>query len=264
MFTPLKACAISDGKLTAEEAKIRGWCKICKQGCFKKEKGGRQTAGPVKMIDGYSESLWKSVVVKSLRIGWPAGLEEASRRLSKSTMKSLLICSLFEDVFPPEEELKLAMDEVNRFDFEALCARETHHGQGLTDRFCDLEDEAVYAARNSMPDIWAAAKKYGIWLPPRSLNVFYTWHKLRSNIVGGKREIDPTPFTGIPKVMADSHTYEGKKMGQGITLLSGHYSQHREIGRLVQEKGWGWIREQVHGSGVLEVQGGNAQMSMFN
>ena len=86
---------------------------------------------PVKMIDGYSESLWKSVVVKSLRIGWPAGLEEASRRLNKSTMKSLLICGLFEDVFPPEEELQEAMDEVNRFDFEALCSRETHHGQGL-------------------------------------------------------------------------------------------------------------------------------------
>lgn len=219
---------------------------------------------PVKMIDGYSESLWKSVVVKSLRIGWPAGLEEASRRLNKSTMKSLLICGLFEDVFPPEEELQEAIDEVNRFDFEALCSRETHHGQGLADKFCDMENEAVYAARNRKPDIWAVARKYGIWLPPRALNVFYTWCRLRKEVMGGKREIDPTPFTGIPKVMADSHTYEGKKMGQGITLLSGHYSQHREIGRLVQEKGWGWIREQVHCSGVLEVQGGNKQISILD
>jgi len=217
-----------------------------------------------KMIDGYSESLWKSVVVKSLRIGWPAGLKEASRRLNKSTMKSLLICGLFEDVFPPAEELQEAIGEVYRFDFEALCSRETHHGQGLADRFCDLEDDAVYAARNHKAEIWAAAKKYGIWIPPRAMNVFYTWHWLRNEIRGGKREIDPTPFTGIPKVMADSHTYEGKKMRQGITLLSGHYSQHRKIGQLVQEKGWGWIREQVHGSGVLEVQGGNAQMSILD
>ncbi len=37
MFTPHKACVISDGKLTAEEAKIRGWCKICKQGCSAKK-----------------------------------------------------------------------------------------------------------------------------------------------------------------------------------------------------------------------------------
>ena len=221
-------------------------------------------ASPVKMIDGYSESLWKSVVVKSLRIGWPAGLEEASRRLNKSTMKSLLTCGLFEDVFPPEEELQEAMDEINRFDFEALCARETHHGQGLADRFCDLEDEAVYAARNRKPDIWAVAKEYGIWLPPRALNVFYTWYKLRSNIVGGKREIDPTPFTAIPQVMADSHTYEGKKMGQAITLLSGHYSQHRKIGQLVQKKGWDWIRKMVHCSGVFEVEDIPKQMSMLD
>ena len=221
-------------------------------------------AGPVKMIDGYSESLWKSVVVKSLRIGWPAGLEEASRRLNKSTMKSLLICGLFEDVFPPEEELQEAMDEVNRFDFEALCARETHHGQGLADRFCDLEDEAVYAARNCKPDIWAMANKYGIWIPPRAMNVFYTWHWLRNEIRGGKREIDRTPWTGIPKVMADSHTYEGKKMGQGITLLSGHYSQHREIGRLVQEKGWQWVREQVHNSGVFETEDIPKQTSILD
>ena len=221
-------------------------------------------ASPVKMIDGYSESLWKSVVVKSLRIGWPAGLEEAARRLNKSTMKSLLMCGLFEDVFPPEEELQEAIGEVYRFDFEALCSRETHHGQGLADRFCDLEDDAVYAARNHKEEIWAAARKYGIWLPPRALNVFYTWNRLSNEIRGEKREIDRTPWTGIPKVMADSHTYEGKKIGQGITLLSGHYSQHRRIGILVQEKGWQWIREQVHGSGLLEVQGGNAQMSIFD
>lgn len=221
-------------------------------------------AGPVKMIDGYSESLWKSVVVKSLRIGWPEGLKEASRRLNKSTMKSLLICGLFEDVFPPEEELQEAMDEVNRFDFEALCARETHHGQGLAGRFCDLEDDAVYAARNHKPEIWSAAKKYGIWLPPRAMNVFYTWHWLSNEIRGGKREIDRTPWTGIPKVMADSHTYEGKKIGQGITLLSGHYSQHRRIGILVQEKGWQWVRDKVHNLGVFEMEDIPKQTSILD
>lgn len=217
-----------------------------------------------RMIDGYSESLWKSVVVKSLRIGWPEGLREASRRLNKSTMKSLLICGLFEDIFPPEEELQEAMDEINRFDFEALCSRETHHGQGLTDKFCDLEDEAVYAARNRKSEIWAVAKKYGIWLPPRALNVFYTWWRLKDEIIGGLRRVDRTPFLGIPKVMADSHTYEGKRMGQSITLLSGHYSQHREIGRLVQEKGWQWIREQTHNSGTFEVVDIFKQMSMLD
>ena len=31
----------------------------------------------IRMIDGYSESAWKSLVVKSLRIGWPNGIEAA-------------------------------------------------------------------------------------------------------------------------------------------------------------------------------------------
>ena len=29
---------------------------------------------PVKFIEGFSESAWKSLVVKSLRMGWPGGL----------------------------------------------------------------------------------------------------------------------------------------------------------------------------------------------
>ena len=37
MFTPHKACVVSDGKLTAEEAKILGWCKICRRECSAKK-----------------------------------------------------------------------------------------------------------------------------------------------------------------------------------------------------------------------------------
>lgn len=38
MFTPHKgACCLSDGKLTRNEAKTRGWCKICKQECSAKK-----------------------------------------------------------------------------------------------------------------------------------------------------------------------------------------------------------------------------------
>jgi len=39
MFTPHKACCMSDGKLTRTEAFIRGWCKICKQDCPEEEGG---------------------------------------------------------------------------------------------------------------------------------------------------------------------------------------------------------------------------------
>lgn len=39
MFTPHKGCYLSDGILTKDEAKIRGWCKICRRECpVKKER----------------------------------------------------------------------------------------------------------------------------------------------------------------------------------------------------------------------------------
>lgn len=200
-------------------------------------------------IEGFSESLWKSLVVKSLRIGWVNGLIEASKMLNKSTMKALLVCGIFEDIFPKEDELHTVINEVNEFNFEALCSRETHHGQGLSHQFCDLEKEAVRTAEEDPKLIEKIVyRQYDLWIPPRAYNCFYTWFILKDEIKGGKRDIDSTPWEGMPKVMADSHTIEGKELNQWITLLSGHYSQHRKLGELVQREGWGSVREKVHHS----------------
>jgi hypothetical protein len=95
---------------------------------------------PIKFVDGFSESLWKSLVVKALRIGWVAGIEAAAQRLAPSTIQATLLCGIFEDVFPAVSELTDALAEVRRKAFEALCQRETHHGRGLglCERFVEL------------------------------------------------------------------------------------------------------------------------------
>ncbi len=205
--------------------------------------------------DGLSESLWKSLAVKSLRLGWLAGLEAAASKLSKSTMQAMLICSVFEDIFPPVAELRTVLGEIKRGDYPALCARETHHGQGLTAEFCDYEQQAVYTATHHKADIWRVANENfaGLWLPPRSLNCFWTWWQMRDRLYGGIREIDTTPFVGIPQAMADGHTLEGKQSGTMITVLSGHYAQHRLLGQIVLEKGWAEVRQIVHQQSVLQV-----------
>ncbi len=204
--------------------------------------------------DGLSESLWKSLAVKSLRLGWPAGLEAAASKLSKSTMQAMLVCGVFEDVFPPMEELRTVMGEIKRGDYHALCARETHHGQGLTAEFCDYEQQAVYAATYHKPDIWQIANEnfQGLWLPPRSLNCFWTWWQMSGKIKGGTREVDTTLFVGIPQAMADGHTLEGKQSGTTITVLSGHYAQHRLLGQMVAERGWAEVRRLVHEQAVIK------------
>lgn len=199
-----------------------------------------------------SKSLWKSVVVKSLRMGWPAGLDAALVALSPSVVKGLLWSGVFEDVFPLPSELEDVAREIVALDFEALCSRETHHGQGLSSQFCDLKDEATNLGADDYSRLHAIAKGYGVKVPWGGANCFWTWVRLSEDIVGGKREVDTTPFRGIPLSMADGHTKEGCELGQRCTVLSGFYHQHRRLGEVVQEGGWEAVRSEVHDDAVLE------------
>ena len=45
--------------------------------------------------EGFSKSAWKSLAVKSQRIGWVTGIERAASVLGKSEVKPVLICGLF-------------------------------------------------------------------------------------------------------------------------------------------------------------------------
>ena len=49
---------------------------------------------PIKMVDGFTESAWKSLAVKAIRLGWPEGLRQAAYRLSPATMRALLYVGL--------------------------------------------------------------------------------------------------------------------------------------------------------------------------
>jgi hypothetical protein len=203
---------------------------------------------PVKYIDGVSEGGWKSLVVKSLRIGWPQGLEEASKRLQKSDIKNLLIAGLFEDVFPASmEELDECVNEINRFDFHALCSRETHHGRNHSEAFCDLENEACTTGKLKGPSIVAeiARNTQLKFITPRVYNCLYTWWKINPTDGGVMRPVLDHPFTGIPKNILDGHTKEGREARTYVLLLSGHYANHRLIGqRVMKEGGWSKIREE--------------------
>jgi hypothetical protein len=196
--------------------------------------------------DGFSEGAWKSLMVKSLRIGWPEGLKQAAVRLTRSTVNALLLSGVFEDIFPAVAELDRTRLDVMSFDLRSLCERETHHGRGYTEAVCDLEREAVDAARSNQEAIYAAAGEFNLRLPSRSLNCFYTWMKLRPDDPGVRRTLDEAPWRGMPQVVLDGHTPEGKRVGQRVGLLSGSYEQHRVIGQRVMKEGWGPIRAEAH------------------
>jgi len=208
-----------------------------------------KTDNTLRLIDGVSESLWKSLIVKSLRIGWPEGLRQASERVSRSTMKSLLVCGLFEDTFPPSDQLDECLAEIERGDYDALCARETHHGRGYADAFCDLKDEALAARESERWRLADEARRRNFYLPPRAGNCFYTWLALAPQHPKS-RSLDDRAWEGMPVVMADSHTYEGKRKGIYATVLSGHYANHRALGERVIIEGWSNIRDESHKANI--------------
>lgn len=207
----------------------------------------------VKFKEGFSESAWKSLIVKSLRIGWVPALYAAEEAMGKSQMKGQLICGLFEDTFPAETEIKKAVDLVNSGDYASLCKMQTHHAvPGITQRFFDLREEACAVA--NIPEergkLYESARKYGLWLTPRSLNVFWTWLELMPDVSNGERTVDETPFDGFPSSVLDCHTWEGKQVKRGTTILSGMYECHLALSGLVQKFGWKHVRDIVHGEPI--------------
>lgn len=198
-------------------------------------------------IDGFTESAWKSLVVKSLRIGWVEGLIAAAERLPKSTMTGLLTSGLFEDVFPAGwGELNDAYTEILHHDYMNLCSRETHHGRAYTNQFCDMADEACGVGVTWGEKIVVGVKENTDlrWINPRVYNCLYTWWKIDPQDKGVLRQPLIHKFEGIPANVLDSHTYEGKKAGRKICLLSGHYENHRAIGERVMREGWGGLRKE--------------------
>lgn len=196
----------------------------------------------VEKIDGYTLSVWKSLVVKSLRIGWIAGMEEANKRMSKSDMNTLCIRQLFEDTFPcGYEELEECYHLIIAQDWEKLLSIDTHHGKGYSEEFCNLEKVVCggYAQSQYHNMLEEIKNRTSIkWINPNISNCVMTWMKIRPNKKQYRKPMHEA-FKGIPYCIFDGHTYEQKGK---MLLLSGHYENHRIIGRRVQREGWEKIR----------------------
>lgn len=201
-----------------------------------------------------SDHLWRSVVVKAVRIGWPAALEAAARHLSKSEMKRVILIQYFEDIFPhPDEvhDLELAVAEQ---DYHKVCTYETHHGKRWTEKihtFSKAESEPL-SDRNPERIKKTAMREYGWWINARGYADFWSWHRLKEELpFGARREVDATPWEGVPSCMADMHCGEGRIVGNYETMLSGTWDIHRKLGRMVPEVGWEVVRNKVHAQRLI-------------
>lgn len=201
----------------------------------------------VKLIEGFSQSAWKSLAIKSIRIGWVEGLQKCSTVLSKSELTTLLVGSLFEDVFPVKyKDLEECYQEIKNQDWEALCSRNTLHGRGYGPLFCQMEEEACSSDIKFNEGIVHAIRSNTslTWINPRVYNCLYTWYKINPTGDNYYRIPFHSEWKGMPKNVLDSHTYEGRRMGQKVMLLSGHYENHLKIAERVMIEGWDRLRQE--------------------
>ena len=198
-----------------------------------------------KFTNGFSESAWKSLAIKSLRIGWVEGLEESAKNLSKSGLTSLLTGSLFEDVFPfGYKHLNECYIDIKNQDFESLCSVNTLHGRGYAQQFYDYAEQACSTGKLEGDKITQRIKQHTdiTWINPRVYNCLWTWYVIQPTQDNITRNVLNHKWRGMPKNILDGHTYEGKILKQDCELLSGHYENHLAIGEQVMNEGWELLR----------------------
>jgi hypothetical protein len=195
----------------------------------------------VKLINGFTASAWKSLAIKSLRIGWVNGIEECSKNLSKSELRTTLLGSVFEDVFPISyKDLDETYREIMNGDWMALCSRNTLHGRGYAQAFFDDAEYACSEGKKLGDQITREIRSRTsiTWINPRVYNCLYSWYAIKPQ-ANGRFYREPLfhEWVGMPKNILDAHTYEGKKINAGMTLLSGSYENHLAIGNRVMQDG---------------------------
>jgi len=89
-----------------------------------------------------TDSAIKSLIVKSVRVGWLDGIIAAVKMKNEEFVINVINRQFVEDIFPAIQDFENLIKKLKNADYETVLAYETHHGRGYTDQFCDLEKEA--------------------------------------------------------------------------------------------------------------------------
>jgi len=213
---------------------------------------------PVEYIDGVSRGLWASVLIKSIRMGWPEGCRQAEARVGRKYASYAAIVQIFEDIYPAASEIIDVMYEAQTCDWEALCKRETHAGKHLTTPlFNEWHDRWKEAWKMEKPQFLRMAQEelHLEYISKRMEENLYEWWKFKDRIQPGvMRSIDEAPWTGIPIDMADVHTKEGCDSKRFHTILSGSEPGLKMLEQAVIAKGWESVRADIHSKPVIKTE----------
>jgi len=186
------------------------------------------------------KSLYKSMLVKSIRVGWVAGCEYASNQLTGAEVVSIGITQLFEDVFPLDVDLQKCVSEIKNRQWAELCHRGTHHSVlDYTDKIMDFVDTQTIDESNLMLE----AGKLGLRISPRGLLCFGAW--LEYGGVKTSRSVDFSTCSDCLSIwFFDQHVYGY----HSDYVLTGTTGGHRNLSETIQREGWEYVRKRMHTS----------------
>jgi len=214
---------------------------------------------PQKYVDGLSFYAWVSLVVKSVRLGWPEGIRQAEARIGNYLTKRTAEVQIMEDISPTEDLLPEIQRLVWTANWDELCTYDTHHGRGST-RLIETTFQQKYESycedERNRPELEALADIYRFKKPQaRIYGDLITWHNLKNELPEMKmRSIDTHPWRGVPIDVLDRHTSEGKRAKRLDTILSGSVEGHLMLADAVQKHGWEVVRDHIHAKEVFKVE----------
>jgi len=186
-------------------------------------------------------NVMKSLLVKSIRLGWVAGIEKARQELKRSDFESVCVAQIFEDLWPSTvDEIKELVNSFKSGNYAEVCSFGTHHGvKGLTSEIMDLAQK-IKVDKDKCFDFLA---KHELRTSPRAFKCLSAWLATEPVKVN-RREPDLTPWHDdlMPSMVLDCHV--GK--WRGTKILTGTFEGHVELSKMVDKEGWEYVREKFH------------------
>lgn len=186
-------------------------------------------------------NVMKSLLVKSIRLGWVAGIVKARQELKRSDFESVCVGQIFEDLWPSSvDEVKELVKCFKSGNYAEVCSFGTHHGMtGLTAEIMDLAQK-ITVDNTRCFDFLA---KHELRTSPRAFKCLSAWMAtMPIKVDRRKPDLTPWHYGFIPSAVLDSHV--GK--WRGTKILTGTFAGHVKLAEIVNREGWEYVREKFH------------------
>lgn len=205
---------------------------------------------------GWSRAAWTRLAESCALIGWFDGWHAAAAVLPPSTVRSLAVAHLFQNIAPTLDGAMMLADSIRAEDWQTVLAAETVHAKGLTARHV----AGAQRARRDFPGMTPVdrvramqgwSKNLQLSIPPNAWSWWRVW--LAEEHPAGvlrdrERDVWREPYAFLPDAALDTRTPEGRALGELIgepvrrTPWTLDAQGHLDTAATVKAHGWGPLR----------------------